>query len=139
MENWGCEFFDDGGFGKVSTYRPLDATYLPMELIQRIADRRLLAEARLDEDVCNHLRSSISVDGLKKPGVCYVSSTSFRFQDGYHRLVACLDLGYREFPVEILESSGVIRGGALDLKVLVMQLLAELYDGKVGDGIQANN
>jgi len=126
METWGCEFLDDGNFGRVKKTESTNGLYLPIEFVHQIADQRLVAEARLDFEACETLRASIGANGLQVPGVCYIDESNLRFQDGYHRLVACTDLGYLTFPVLVIESPG-IKAKSMKLKPLVVQLLETLY------------
>ena len=124
-ENWGSEFSDDGSYGKQNPEILLPGTYLPIDLLIEIADRRLIAIARNDIGFVE-LRSSIQALGLLEPGVCYSDGRNLRFQDGYHRLVACSDLGYSTFPVHLLHSDSRIRANAMSLEELVFRLLNQL-------------
>lgn len=55
MLNWGCEFLEDGNFGTLHNTEPRHLTYLPVDLLLRIADPRLIQEARLRTEKITYL------------------------------------------------------------------------------------
>ncbi len=127
MLNWGCEFLEDGNFGRLHNTEPRHLTYLPIDLLLRIADPRLIQEARLRTEKITKLTSEIQAQGLLVPGTCYMDSTTLRYQDGYHRLTACLNLGYQEFPVEIIPATSKINARGLPLNELATLLIQEQF------------
>lgn len=127
MLNWGCEFLEDGDFGAHYQSEPRHSIYLPIDLLLKIADPRLIQEARLRTEKISELTSDIQARGLLVPGTCYMDARTIRYQDGYHRLTACLNLGYLEFPIEIIQVSSKINARGLALNDLVERLFDKLY------------
>ena len=121
---WGCEFLDDSHFGRTREICRLEGIHIPIQLMFEIADQRLLDQARLDPGF-KELRASIQAIGLQKPGTCYSDGRNLRFQDGYHRLVSCSDLGHLTFPVVLLHSESRIRASSMPLEKLAFRYLQE--------------
>ena len=50
FENWGSEFFDDGNYGKKIVTRQIsELNYLPLKLVEKMLDRKYIAEIILDQ------------------------------------------------------------------------------------------
>jgi len=127
VENWGSEFLDDGGYGKMGNPAPIHQLVLPMALVLEIAEPRLIVEARNRTEKIGELRASIQAIGLQTPGVIYIDTTTARYQDGYHRLTCCIDLGYEEFPVVVIPIDSKINAKGMALQVLTGKLIKSLY------------
>lgn len=125
--NWGGEFFDDGAYGQTTESFRLEGIYIPIGLMLEIAESRLVAKARSDTGFIELLLSIQGV-GLQEPGTCYSDGINLRFQDGYHRLAACVDLGYTTFPVRLLHSDSRIRANSIQLEKLAFRYLQERDD-----------
>lgn len=130
MESWGSEFLDDGAYGRLNDPTASTAIHqlvLPMALVLEIAEPRLLAEARNRKEKIEHLRTSIQAIGLRTPGTCYIDNSTIRYQDGYHRLVSCVDLGYTEFPITVHQADQPIKAKGMQLRYLTEQLMTLHY------------
>lgn len=130
MESWGLEFLDDGAYGRLNDSTASGTIHqlvLPMALVLEIAEPRLLVEARNRTEKIEHLRASIQAVGLQTPGTCYIDHSIIRYQDGYHRLVSCVDLGYAEFPVIVHQANQPIKAKGMQLRYLTEQLMTLHY------------
>jgi hypothetical protein len=108
-ESWGCEFTDDGDYGKLLSrsedlFENDNLRFLPLEIVESALDKKYIAEIiNKDMQYINELASSISSIGFKEPGVLTFDTQSIRLSDGNHRFIAAQILGLKKFPVILQE------------------------------------
>lgn len=124
-DNFGCEFIDDGSYGRVSQIVTLapwklkypDAIELSVGFLKKIADKSYLNHIQSkDKDLIQVLRSDISKRGLVEPLVIvYDKTLKIRLQDGNHRLLAIDSLpGWSAIPV-VTKQVISVRGAGMAL------------------------
>jgi len=124
FENWGSEFFDDGYYGKQTiTQKISKLKYLPLSLVEKMLDRKYIAEISLDQSYINELAASIKIYGIKNPGKITFDDQKVRLSDGNHRFLAAQQLGLRDFPVEISRVDRIKRPS-----IMLSELLPELLE-----------
>ena len=124
FENWGSEFFDDGNYGKKIVTRQIsELNYLPLKLVEKMLDRKYIAEIILDQKYINELVASIKIYGIKNPGKITFDDQRVRLSDGNHRFLAAQQLGLRDFPVEISRVDRIKRPS-----IMLSELLPELLE-----------
>ena len=124
FENWGSEFFDDGSYGKKIVTRQIsELNYLPLKLVERMVDRKYIAEIILDQEYINELVAYIKIYGIKNPGKVTFDDQRVRLSDGNHRFLAAQQLGLRDFPVEISRVDRIKRPS-----IMLSELLPELLE-----------
>lgn len=104
--SFGCEFIDDGDFGKEppSSLPQIKNPYfhVPIFIIEKTLDQKYVATILTkDIEYIKELSYSIKKIGIQKPGLITFDENKIRLSDGNHRFLAAKMAGLQEFPVEI--------------------------------------
>jgi hypothetical protein len=134
-ESWGCEFFDDGIFGRQKPKQVQrinhDFMYIPIEIVEWATDPVYLSEiSLLDEDIIQDLVNSIGSIGFLEPGKIVISSERIRLQDGNHRFLAAQRLGIKSFPIEIVATDAHIKTKSKKLSEFTKLVMEKIWQAQ---------
>jgi hypothetical protein len=112
----GCEFVDDGGYGKQHPpKRAVSFTnqfHLPTEIVLQLSNPIRMNEVNKELDYIHELEISISNYGIKEPLEIHSDPSGCMYlKDGHHRLAACILLGKKSIPVfGVMDAANTTRG-----------------------------
>jgi hypothetical protein len=127
--SWGCEFFDDGQFGRPTTgeNNNTNIIILPIHIIEKTIDNKYMSEIIFkDKDYINELTYSISINGIFEPGTLTYDNEKIRLSDGNHRYLAAKNLGLKNFPVKVVQVDK-IKAGSIRFSDLFPDILELLW------------
>lgn len=130
FDNWGCEFSDDGNYGSLNVVKIFLRKELPLFLVERMIDRKYIAEIMTEISQINELIQSIKIHGIINPGIITFDDQKARLSDGNHRFLAAKQLGLRSFPVEIVRVDK-IKKPSIMLAELFPELLELVWQEKM--------
>lgn len=127
MEFWGSEFLDFE-----VNLPPLVPALLEQgeifslspRLVRQFADTRRIAEiVQVDRDYINELGHSMRLQGQLQPGVARYDQRSITLEDGYHRLLACIEAEIDLYDIIFSSTDQSIRSGYTPQSEFWMKLL----------------
>lgn len=122
FDNYGCEFLDLEEYHPVSK-KDTDILFFDIGFLKNAVDYSYQNQIiNNNREHIDNLKADIRSNGLKLPGILVLSATSCKLQDGNHRFIACLELGYEKFPVKLQYSDGNIRSGGYKYLDFIQEL-----------------
>lgn len=122
FENYGCEFLDLEDHAPVYK-KDTGILFFDVDFLRNTIDSNYQNQITTkNRNYIDQLRTDIEANGLKLPGTLVLSATSCKLQDGNHRFVACLELGYSKFPVKLQYSDGIIKSGGYKYLDFIQEL-----------------
>lgn len=118
MDVWGSEFLEDGSYGSLNSSPKYgaDVFHVPMDLMDRIVDKRRVGLVISEPGGLDWLVGSISNIGLLEPVELVYAAGFIHLYNGYHRYAAFKQLGYTSIPATFspIDSDNAISGITLE-------------------------